>query len=184
MGQPTHPLVLHAGKSQLWSWGCSVLLSESTYAWQARRTLVGFRYVLSFLSGLLVIHASHPWAPARWHKGLTKRHRSHYVFRRRRSRHFPNLALGYVKRRYFRYTPRKVGFTDGDNTFFEFAMDRRWSFFRSRAWGEVQVIRLGSVIIVSVSSVPLHTHGPFRIRRRRRVFLSSILPRQAVSLPT
>ena len=121
--------------------------------------------MLAFLSGLLIIHTTHPWAPSSWLRGRPKRDPA---WGAGPFCHFPNLALGYVKRRYFRYTPRRPGFSDSDNTFFEFAMDRRWPFFRSRAWGEVQVVRVGSLVVVAVASIPLHTHGPFYSRRRRQ----------------
>jgi hypothetical protein len=131
MGQPTHPLVLHAGKSQLWEWGPSVFLKESLYAWQARKSLLGTRYVLSFLSGLIIVHSSHLWAPRNWFGGGVSRRRLY--LKASALLHLPDLTRRKIRRRYFRFTPRKLGFLDNEQFFYEFAVDRRWLFFRPYA---------------------------------------------------
>ncbi len=153
MGQPTHPLILHSGKSQLWSWGPSVLFKESLYAWQTKRTLLGLRYVLSIISGLLIIHSSHPWAPRGWLGCSLYRQKIHT--KSTCNVHLPNLMRKRIKRRYFRYTPRRSWFSDGENIFYEFAMDRRWSFFKLYVWGFIHIFRLKNLILICVVGVPL-----------------------------
>ncbi len=155
MGQPSHPLMLHGGKSQLWAWGPSVALGETLYPAQARKSILGARYVLAFLRGLLIVHTSHLWAPRNWFGGglcRLKLHRSKAA-----SLHLPDLMRRGVRRRYFRFTPRRLGFVDGDQVFYEFAMDRRWTFFRVYAWGHVHMFRFGHFIVVCLAAVPLFT---------------------------
>lgn len=155
MGQATHPLMLHVGKSQLWEWGSSVLHSENLYAWQTRRTLLGTKYILNFLSGLLIIHSSHIWAPKYWTGGSMYRQKKHTSSSL--ILHVPNLIKQKIRRRYYRYTPRRSGFSDGENFFYEFAMNRRWSFFKLYAWGNVHIFRFNSFVVVCCGGVPIST---------------------------
>lgn len=165
MGQPTHPLMLHAGKSQLWTWGASVTPKEAVYAWQTRKTLVGVRYILAFLGNLLIVHTAHLWAPRNWFGGGLARQR--LFLKASALLHMPNLTRRRIRRRYFRFTPRKLGFLDGDQAFYEFAMDRRWSFFRPYAWGQVHVFRFGLYVVICVGGVPLQ-NAPLNSKRQLR----------------
>lgn len=163
MGQPSHPLMLHAGKSQLWSWGPSVTFGEASYAAQGRKTILGVRYVLAFLSGLLIVHSSHMWAPRNWFGGALYRRRLHV--KASSNVHLPNLLRPRIRRRYFRFTPRRQGFLDGDQVFYEFAMDRRWVFFKSYAWGHVHIFRFKFFIALCLAAAPLQTlKNKFRLK--------------------
>ncbi len=73
-----------------------------------------------------------------------------------------------VRRRYFRYTPRRLGFIDGDQVFYEFAMDRRWSFFKVYAWGQVHIFRFGGYVVVCVGAAPLQRLEALTAKKLRR----------------
>lgn len=151
MGQPTHPLTQHSGKSQLWATGPIVLASSLGFGPSVYKVHVVLRLVYLFFLNPTFVPYHNLW------QSKLRAYRVTFYKRQVKDQWYPlpDLSAGSLTwHNYFRVHEAELIFKEADTAYTELVTHDKITLNKT-AWSQVRILSMRTRILVLLRGVPM-----------------------------